>query len=505
MVAEIEATATASANAEALPSAPFDWHRSWARTCQAPSAVCCVSPWSRSVCWPIHRSRSSSTPTQRPGFVAAAEQRPQGPLNVVAPVRYRMQAIRRGRRLPLPLVGPEWRVARSSAYSARTVARARDGTDSSRPACRRRTIDSDAWCHTACDHPGGDRPPVRMGGDRAHAGASGGVTVGLVIRLPPTSWYPGRLCRRVGPRCASHRTAHTRPYGGTSRRRRAPPAEALRGAARDQLATLLAQHRLLGGLSVRPAVARCDSAAGPTSLRSARSCSGSVDCWATPARSAGRCAPANWWWFVLRARATRATPAQLTTADRCRCRQRGGGVSGCVDEHAVRSHRSRRGRSTGSVSTKEAWTVGRARAGRADAAIQRMIDGLGGLHTGIPIDWCGGGLMTYARAADGARIHYEAFGRRGSPPVLMIQGLGADKHGWDMQRFSLRHYRVIAFDNRGAGRSDKPFGVYSIEQMADDAIAVLDHAGVVCARRRGIDGRGNQPSDGGATPRACCR
>jgi 3-oxoadipate enol-lactonase len=38
-------------------------------------------------------------------------------------------------------------------------------------------------------------------------------------------------------------------------------------------------------------------------------------------------------------------------------------------------------------------------------------------------------------------------------------------------------YRVIALDNRGAGRSDKPFGHYSLEQMADDAIAVLDDAG----------------------------
>ena len=90
--------------------------------------------------------------------------------------------------------------------------------------------------------------------------------------------------------------------------------------------------------------------------------------------------------------------------------------------------------------------------------------------------------MPYARADDGARLHYEAFGRRSSPAVLMIQGLGADKHGWDMQRFTLaRSYRVIAFDNRGAGRSDKPFGVYSIEQMADDAVAVLDDAGVTAA------------------------
>ena len=90
--------------------------------------------------------------------------------------------------------------------------------------------------------------------------------------------------------------------------------------------------------------------------------------------------------------------------------------------------------------------------------------------------------MSYARAADGARIHYEVFGWRGAPAVLMIQGLGADKHAWDMQRFVLaRRYRVVAFDNRGAGRSDKPFGVYSIEQMADDAVAVLDHAGVDAA------------------------
>ena len=86
--------------------------------------------------------------------------------------------------------------------------------------------------------------------------------------------------------------------------------------------------------------------------------------------------------------------------------------------------------------------------------------------------------MAYARSSDGIRLHYEVFGRPGATPVLMIQGLGADKHGWDMQRIPLAmHYRVIALDNRGAGRSDKPFGHYSLEQMADDAIAVLDAAG----------------------------
>ncbi len=90
--------------------------------------------------------------------------------------------------------------------------------------------------------------------------------------------------------------------------------------------------------------------------------------------------------------------------------------------------------------------------------------------------------MTYARATDGIRLHYEAVGRRNGPPVLLIQGLGTDKHGWDLQRLALAtRYRTIALDNRGAGRSDKPFGRYSLEQMADDAITVLDHAGVDAA------------------------
>ena len=87
--------------------------------------------------------------------------------------------------------------------------------------------------------------------------------------------------------------------------------------------------------------------------------------------------------------------------------------------------------------------------------------------------------MSWAIASDGARLHYDVIGRKSSPPVLMIQGLGADKHLWDLQRFVLAtRYRVIAHDNRGAGRSDKPIGPYSLPQMADDAMAVLDHAGV---------------------------
>ncbi len=87
--------------------------------------------------------------------------------------------------------------------------------------------------------------------------------------------------------------------------------------------------------------------------------------------------------------------------------------------------------------------------------------------------------MPFVRAADGVRLHYRETGRHSGPPVLMIQGLGADKHLWDVQRFALAsRYRTLAMDNRGAGRSDKPYGAYSMEQMADDAVAVLDDTGV---------------------------
>ena len=87
--------------------------------------------------------------------------------------------------------------------------------------------------------------------------------------------------------------------------------------------------------------------------------------------------------------------------------------------------------------------------------------------------------MAFATAADGVRIHYEVTGLTKRAPVLLVQGLGAEKNSWNLQRaaLALRH-RTVAFDNRGAGRSDKPTGTYNLEQMADDAIAVLDHAGI---------------------------
>jgi 3-oxoadipate enol-lactonase len=64
----------------------------------------------------------------------------------------------------------------------------------------------------------------------------------------------------------------------------------------------------------------------------------------------------------------------------------------------------------------------------------------------------------------------------------MIQGLGASKNAWNLQRIAMAtRFRCISFDNRGAGRSDKPTEPFTLEQMADDAIAVLDAAGIETA------------------------
>ena len=90
--------------------------------------------------------------------------------------------------------------------------------------------------------------------------------------------------------------------------------------------------------------------------------------------------------------------------------------------------------------------------------------------------------MPFVHVADGTRIHYEVTGRPGATPILMIQGLGASKNAWNLQRIAMAtRFRSISLDNRGAGRSDKPTQPFTLEQMADDAIAVLDAAGIETA------------------------
>lgn len=95
--------------------------------------------------------------------------------------------------------------------------------------------------------------------------------------------------------------------------------------------------------------------------------------------------------------------------------------------------------------------------------------------------------MPTVRATDGTLLSYETWGRDDGEPVLFVMGLGADRRGWMLQRFAFgRRFRCITLDNRGVGRSETPPGPISLEQMAGDAVTVLDAAGVDSAHVVGI-------------------
>lgn len=87
--------------------------------------------------------------------------------------------------------------------------------------------------------------------------------------------------------------------------------------------------------------------------------------------------------------------------------------------------------------------------------------------------------MPWITRPDGTRIHSQVTGPTGGPPVLLIQGLGMNKNGWMLQRVAMAtKFRTIAMDNRAAGRSSIPDAPFTLEDMADDAAAVLDFHGV---------------------------
>ncbi len=81
---------------------------------------------------------------------------------------------------------------------------------------------------------------------------------------------------------------------------------------------------------------------------------------------------------------------------------------------------------------------------------------------------------------DGVRLAVHELGD--GDPVLLVPGLGYASWSFARQLAPLAPYaRVLAVDNRGTGRSGKPAGPYSIEQLADDAHAVLQERGAAPA------------------------
>jgi pimeloyl-ACP methyl ester carboxylesterase len=78
---------------------------------------------------------------------------------------------------------------------------------------------------------------------------------------------------------------------------------------------------------------------------------------------------------------------------------------------------------------------------------------------------------------EGVRLHYEVYGS-GSPTIVLLPTWSIiHSRQWKMQiPYLARHYRVLTFDGRGSGRSDKPTGAeaYADKEFVADAVAVLD-------------------------------
>ena len=79
---------------------------------------------------------------------------------------------------------------------------------------------------------------------------------------------------------------------------------------------------------------------------------------------------------------------------------------------------------------------------------------------------------------DGVRLFYEMYGS-GEPTVFLLPtwSIVHSRH-WKMQiPYLARHCRVITFDGRGNGRSDRPPAGYGEAEFAADALAVMDATG----------------------------
>lgn len=76
-------------------------------------------------------------------------------------------------------------------------------------------------------------------------------------------------------------------------------------------------------------------------------------------------------------------------------------------------------------------------------------------------------------------VHAVVEGPADAPVVLLAGSLGSTLEMWDPQVSALaERFRVVRYDARGHGRSPVPPGPYSLDDLVDDAVALLDRLGV---------------------------
>jgi 3-oxoadipate enol-lactonase len=87
---------------------------------------------------------------------------------------------------------------------------------------------------------------------------------------------------------------------------------------------------------------------------------------------------------------------------------------------------------------------------------------------------------------NGAGLRYELSGG-GDRTVVLIHEMGGTLESWDgVAPLLARHRRVLRYDMRGAGLSQKARGALSIDTMTDDLMALMDAAGIAKAALAGV-------------------
>jgi pimeloyl-ACP methyl ester carboxylesterase len=119
--------------------------------------------------------------------------------------------------------------------------------------------------------------------------------------------------------------------------------------------------------------------------------------------------------------------------------------------------------------------------------VSTTIDRVGRSDTGTPARLPDGqGVVE----RDGVRVHWESYGDPRSPAILLLPSWSiVHSRIWKGQiHYLARHYRVLSFDPRGNGLSDRPQEGAAYDQRAfvADGVAVLDAAGVGSACVAGI-------------------
>jgi aminoacrylate hydrolase len=85
--------------------------------------------------------------------------------------------------------------------------------------------------------------------------------------------------------------------------------------------------------------------------------------------------------------------------------------------------------------------------------------------------------------AEAAGLYYERHGAPDALPLILSSGLGGSAHYWapNIAAFA-EHFHVIAYDHRGTGRSDRALPeVVTVDDFADDILALMDALGIECA------------------------